>query len=119
MTATHAADGAVVHADDASFVGELDDRRAVVAYFWAEWCPPCRALGPVLEQLAAEYGDTLKVVKVNSDLSPRTAASYRILAVPTLKVFVDGEVVRTIVGAKPRAALEFELEPYLARRSLG
>jgi thioredoxin 1 len=115
MTATHTADGAVVHADDASFVGELDDTRAVVAYFWAEWCPPCRAIGPVLEELAAEHPDTLAVVKINSDLSPRTAAEHRILAVPTLKVFVDGAVVRTIVGAKPKAALEFELGSYLAR----
>jgi thioredoxin 1 len=115
MTATDTTAGVLVHADDASFAGEIDDSRVVVAYFSAEWCPPCRALGPVLEQLAAEHGETLKLVKVNSDLSPRTSASHRILAVPTLKVFVHGEVVRTIVGAKSRAALEFELAPHLAR----
>lgn len=115
MTATDTNTGVLVHADDASFAAEIDDSRVVVAYFWAEWCPPCRVLGPVLEQLAADHGDTLKVVKINSDLSPRTSASHRILAVPTLKVLIHGEVVRTIVGAKPRAALEFELVPYLAR----
>ena len=115
MSATSTNPGAVIHADDTTFAGTLDDTRAVVAYFWAEWCPPCRAIGPVLEELAAEHPDTLAVVKINSDLSPCTAAEHRILAVPTLKVFVDGEVVRTIVGAKPKAALEFELEQYLAR----
>ncbi len=94
MSATRTHIGAVMHADDDTFAEKLDDTRAVVAYFWAEWCPPCRAIGPVLEELAAEH---------------------RILAVPTLKVFVDGEVVCTIVGAKPKAALEFELGPYLAR----
>jgi len=115
MPTTSTNTGAVIHADDDSFADTLDDTRAVVAYFWAEWCPPCRAIGPVLEELAAEHPDTLAVVKINSDLSPRTAAEHRILAVPTLKVFVDGAVVRTIVGAKPRAALEFELRPYLER----
>jgi thioredoxin 1 len=87
--------------------------NAVVLYFWAVWCGPCRALGPILEQIAEEQAERLTIVKVNSDESPRAAAHYRVLAVPTMKVIQDGVVVRTIVGAKPKSALEFELAPYL------
>ena len=83
--------------------------RTVLVEFWAEWCPPCRALSPILEQLAAEHPDTLTVVKVNADDNLRTAAEYRALALPTMKLFRDGEVVKTIVGAKPKAALVADL----------
>ncbi|MCX7523143.1 thioredoxin family protein [Microbacterium sp. STN6] len=115
MSTPDTATDAVVHADDTDFEAQLHDPRTVIAYFWAEWCPPCRMLGPVMQQLAAEHPETLKVIKINSDLSPRTSAAHQILAVPTLKVFVGTEPVRTIVGAKPKAALEFELARYLAR----
>lgn len=99
---------------DATFDDEvLRSDRPVIVDFWAEWCPPCRAISPILEQLASEHPHTLKVVKVNADENMISAQTYRALALPTMKVFVGGEVVKTIVGAKPKRALEAELGAYL------
>jgi thioredoxin 1 len=104
----------VVIATDATFDEEvLRSDRPVIVDFWAEWCPPCRAISPILEQLAIEHPDTLKVVKVNADENLISAQTYRALALPTMKVFVGGDVVKTIVGAKPKRALEAELGTYL------
>ncbi|WP_431277029.1 thioredoxin family protein [Leifsonia poae] len=79
--------------------------------FWAPWCPPCRALSPILEQLAAEHPDAIDIVKINADENPVSAATYRAMALPVIKVFRDGEVVKTIIGAKPKPALERDLAP--------
>ncbi|MEO7025590.1 MAG: thioredoxin [Leifsonia sp.] len=99
---------------DATFADRvLSAKGTTIVEFWAEWCGPCRALSPILEQLAVEHADTLDVVKINADDNPRTAAEYRAMSIPVIKVFRDGEVVKTIVGAKPKAALEFELAPFL------
>ncbi|KRC51160.1 thioredoxin [Leifsonia sp. Root227] len=84
-----------------------------IVEFWAEWCGPCRALGPILEQLATEHADRISIVKINADENPQSSATYRAMALPVMKVFQNGEVVKTIVGAKPKPALEFELAPYL------
>jgi thioredoxin 1 len=85
-----------------------------IVEFWAEWCGPCRALGPILEQLATEHADRISIVKINADENPQSSATYRAMALPVMKVFQNGEVVKTIVGAKPKPALEFELAPYLS-----
>jgi thioredoxin 1 len=104
----------VVTVTDATFEAEvLRSDRPVIVDFWAQWCPPCRAISPILEQLAIEHPDALKVVKVNADENLIAAQTYRALALPTMKVFVGGEVVKTIVGAKPKHALEAELGAYL------
>ncbi|TCO65416.1 thioredoxin [Actinocrispum wychmicini] len=87
--------------------------RPVLVDFWATWCPPCRMLEPVLAQIAAEYAADLEVVKVDVDNCPKTAANARVMAMPTLNLYVNGEVVHQIVGARPKAALLRELEPHL------
>jgi len=90
----------------------LKAEGTVIVDFWAVWCPPCRALEPVLERLAAEHPE-VTIVKVNADDEIDTATGYQALSLPTLKVFRDGEVVSTLIGARPKAALEQALAPYL------
>ena len=103
-------------ATDETF-GELVLRAEtpVIVDFWAQWCGPCRTLGPILEAIAAEHAGELAVVKLNVDENPITAARYQVLAVPAMKVFRNGEVVKSILGAKPKPALEHELAAVLAR----
>ena len=84
----------------------------VLVEFWAEWCPPCRMLTPILERMAATH-PAITVVKVNADDNPRAAMEYRALSLPTMKVFVAGEVAKTMVGARPQAAIESDLAEYL------
>jgi thioredoxin 1 len=99
---------------DSSFATDvLASEGLVVVDFWAEWCPPCRALEPVLANLAAEHPE-LTILKLNADDNVESTMTYRALSLPTMKVFRGGEVVGTIVGAKPKAALEAALAPYLA-----
>jgi thioredoxin 1 len=99
---------------DASFERDvLLADKTVVVDFWAEWCPPCHALSPMLERLAAEHPDSLTIVKLNADDNTKSAVEYQAMALPTLKVFQGGQVVKTIVGAKPYGQLEAALAPYL------
>ena len=85
----------------------------VIVDFWAEWCGPCKMVAPVLEEIASEHGDKLTVAKVNIDENPEIARRYQIMSIPTMSVFSGGEVVRSIVGAKPKAALLRDLEGIL------
>ena len=85
----------------------------VLVDFWAEWCNPCKVMLPVLEQLAAEKADFLKVAKVNTDDNSGLAAEMHIRSIPTLLLFIDGKVVHTITGARPMPALLKELDEYL------
>ncbi len=73
--------------------------------FWAEWCGPCRVIGPVLEQLAVEMGDSVKICKMNIDENPETPTRYSVRSIPTLMLFKNGEKIDTQVGALPRNAL--------------
>ena len=91
----------------------LKSTTPVLVDFWAEWCGPCRAVGPILEEISNEHGDKLKIVKLNTDEEGAIAMKYGISSIPTMNVFVNGEVVKTIVGAKPKPALLKDLESYI------
>jgi len=100
---------------DASFDSDvLKSDIPVLVDFWAPWCGPCRQVSPILEELAAEHADKIQVVKVNTDENPRVAASYGITSIPTLNVYSGGELVKTIVGARPKPVLVRELADFLA-----
>lgn len=91
----------------------LKSDKPVLVDFWAEWCGPCRAVGPILEEIAAENSEKIKVVKLNTDEEPSIAMKYGITSIPTMNVYVNGQVVKSIVGARPKPAMLKELEAYL------
>ena len=105
--------GATKTVTDASFAADvLGSDKPVVVDFWAEWCGPCKMVAPILEEIAAA-NEGLTIAKLNVDENPQTAAAYGITSIPTLNVYQGGQVVKTIIGAKPKAALLADLAPYL------
>jgi len=99
---------------DASFaIDVLGSDKPVLVDFWAEWCGPCKMVAPVLEEIAAEHAEKITVAKVNIDENPQIARQYQILSIPTMSVFDGGKVVKSIVGARPKAVLLRDLESYL------
>lgn len=96
-----------------TFDEEIAASSLVVVDFWAEWCGPCKKIAPVLDEIAAEHPDTLRVAKLNVDDHPDIGRRYQVMSIPTLLVFKDGELVKRLVGAKGKAQLLDELSDFV------
>lgn len=104
-----------IKTSDATFAADvLQSEKPVIVDFWAEWCTPCKVIAPVLEEIAENNADKVTVAKLDIDSNPQIAAKYQILSIPTMLVFQNGEVIKQVVGAKPKAALIAEFGDVLA-----
>lgn len=100
---------------DESFAAQVEQNpRPVIVEYWAQWCGPCRQVGPVLDAIAAEHGQAVDVVKLNVDENPQTTQKYSVLLVPTVSLFSGGQVVRQVIGARSKSALLREFADYVS-----
>lgn len=103
-----------INVSDNNFKQEvLEADLPVLVDFWAQWCGPCRMVGPVVEEIAKEYKGELKVCKLNVDEAPKTASIYGIMSIPTLAIFKKGKVVDKIIGALPKSELEKTIKKHI------
>jgi len=107
-------DNKVVHLDDDDFETlVIQSDKPVLVDFWADWCQPCHAMAPTVEALAEEYGDRIRVAKLDVDANPMTTHKYEIRGIPALLLFKDGQLVQQIVGVKPKEEIASIIENYL------
>jgi thioredoxin 1 len=99
--------------DDSFATDVLASDRPVLVDFWAAWCGPCRLVAPILEEIASEYAGKLTVAKLNVDENPHTAMQYGVTSIPTINVYQGGQVVKSIIGARPKAMILRELDGIL------
>ncbi|MRN56535.1 thioredoxin [Paenibacillus monticola] len=97
---------AIVNVSDQSFGNEVEGQGTVVVDFWAPWCGPCKMIAPILEELSAEIGDSLKIAKLNVDENPETASRFGVMSIPTLIFFKDGQPVDKVVGLNSKESLK-------------
>jgi thioredoxin 1 len=102
-----------VEVTDANFDEVLRNHPLVLVDFWAEWCAPCRMIAPILEELAQEYEGKLLVAKLDVDENPKTAMRYRVMSIPTVILFKNGQPVEVLVGAQPKRNFQAKLEKHL------
>jgi thioredoxin 1 len=106
--------GAIVHLSDATFDEEIGSASTpVLVDFWAEWCGPCKMIAPILEEIAEEQGDVIKIAKLNVDEAQEIARRFEVMSIPTMILFKDGEEAKRIIGAKPKQAIIDDFAEFL------
>ncbi len=104
----------VIEGTDFNFEEEvMQSSTPVLVDFWAPWCGPCKAIAPIVEEIAEEYQGKIKVVKLNTDDNQNTAMQFGIRSIPTLGIFKDGQVVDSVIGAVPKQYLEEKIKPHI------
>jgi len=103
-----------ITATDAAFNDLINGDKPVLVDFWAEWCGPCRMVGPIVQEIADEFASKMSVAKLNVDENPQTALEYDVMSIPTLIVYQDGVEKKRIVGARPKYALLQELDEFIS-----